>query len=408
MPRSSSARTSPSGTPRGRELGDVAAVLLHLLEQRDELRARRRRAGHLGGQRAVVPDAGEQELRHLLLVLQVRLLLPLRDLEERRLGDVEEALLDDGQHVPEEEGQEQRADVRAVDVGVGHDDDLVVAELSRSRSPAPMPVPSAVISVADLRRGEHLVEPRLLDVQDLAAQRQDRLEPAVAALLGRAAGRVPFDDEDLGEGRVLLLAVGELARKRPGVERALAPHELARLARRLARARRLDDLLDDLAADARVLLEVRAELLVDDLLDPRLDLGGDELVLGLRGELRIAHLDGDDGRQSLAAVVAREARLLERLGQRVRVGVFLDRPRQRGLEALQVRAAVAVVDRVREGEERLGVALVPLERDFDALLVGVALGVSRAALDVLEIDDLVVDRRLGLVQVLDEGSMPPS
>jgi hypothetical protein len=48
---------------------------------------------------------------------------------ERRLGDIEVAALDQLRHLPVEEGQQQRADVGAVDVGVGHDDDLVVAQL---------------------------------------------------------------------------------------------------------------------------------------------------------------------------------------------------------------------------------------------------------------------------------------
>jgi hypothetical protein len=39
------------------------------------------------------------------------------------------AALDQLRHLPVEEGQQQRADVGAVDVGVGHDDDLVVAQL---------------------------------------------------------------------------------------------------------------------------------------------------------------------------------------------------------------------------------------------------------------------------------------
>ncbi len=117
-------------------------------------------------------------------------------------------------------------------------------------------------------------------------------------------------------------------------------------------------------------------------------------------------LDRHDRRETLAAVVARERRLLERLRQTVGLGVFLDGARQRSLEALDVGAAVAVVDRVGEGEERLGIALVPLDRDLDALLVGVALRVARSVPDVLEKDDLVVDRLLGLVQVLDERANP--
>jgi hypothetical protein len=39
------------------------------------------------------------------------------------------ALVDQLRHLPVEEREQQRADVGAVDVGVRHDDDLVVAQL---------------------------------------------------------------------------------------------------------------------------------------------------------------------------------------------------------------------------------------------------------------------------------------
>jgi hypothetical protein len=54
-------------------------------------------------------------------------------------------------HLAVEEGQQQRADVGAVHVRVGHDDDAVVAQLVGVEVVAaralPMPVPNAVISV---------------------------------------------------------------------------------------------------------------------------------------------------------------------------------------------------------------------------------------------------------------------
>ena len=59
--------------------------------------------------------------------------------------------------------------------------------------------------------GEHLVEARLFDVEDLPLERQDRLVTAVASLLGAPPRRVPLDEIDFAQGRVLLLAVGELA-----------------------------------------------------------------------------------------------------------------------------------------------------------------------------------------------------
>src|SRR5439155_15268386 len=234
---------------------DVRAVVLHFFQQRDQLRARRRCAGHLGGQRAVLSDAGEEKLRHLLLVLQERLLLALGDLEQGRLRDVNEALVDQSGHVPEEKGQKQRAYVTSVNISVRHNNDAVIAGL-RAIEVLGDARSERRDERSDLGGSEHPVEPRLLDVQDLAAQRQDRLEAPVPSLLGAAAGRVSFDDEDLREGGVLLLAVGELARERARVEGPLAADELAGLARGLAGAGRLDDLLDDLSRDPRIFLEV--------------------------------------------------------------------------------------------------------------------------------------------------------
>ena len=98
----------------------------------------------------------------------------------------------------------------AVDVGVGHDDDPVVAQLARI---------AALAGAAAERQGEVgnlLIGPDLVgagrgDVQYLAADRKDRLGLAVARLLGRAAGAVALDDEQFGAGRVVVGAIGELA-----------------------------------------------------------------------------------------------------------------------------------------------------------------------------------------------------
>ena len=64
-----------------------------------------------------------------LLVLGVARDLAGADAEQRRLGDVEVAVLDELGHVAVEEGHQQRPDVRAVDVRVRQQDDLVVAQL---------------------------------------------------------------------------------------------------------------------------------------------------------------------------------------------------------------------------------------------------------------------------------------
>src|SRR6185437_3827325 len=162
---------------------------------------------------AFIDASSDQIVVERALVLEVLLGLAARNLVERRLRDIEMAVIDDVAHLPVEEGEQQRADMGAVDVGVRHHDDLVIAQL----------VDREVIADAGAERGdqradllarEHLVGAYALDVEDLAAQRQHGLEFAVAALLGAAAGRVALDDEELGFGGVLFLAVGELAGQR--------------------------------------------------------------------------------------------------------------------------------------------------------------------------------------------------
>ena len=265
-----------------------------------------------------------------------------------------------------------------------------------SKSSRPMLVPERGDDRLDLLGAQHLVEARLLDVEDLAAQRQDRLELAVAAHLGGAAGAVALDQEELGELGVPLGAVGELAGEVRGVEDALAAGELARFPRRFARARRFDALLDDPLRDSRVLLEKGPELVVHHLLHPALDLRGDQAVLGLGGELRIVDAHRNHRGQAFAHVVARERRLLELLRQAGVLRVGVDRPGERRLEPFEVGAAVAVVDRVGERVDLLAVAVVPLQRDLAALFRPGVL------LDLLEVDRLRVQRALVLVQMLDE------
>src|SRR3954449_6617793 len=183
---------------------------------------------------------------------------------------------------------------------------------------------------------------RALDVEDLPAQRQHRLRVAVAALLGRAAGGVALDDEDLAQGRVLHGAVGELAGQPRVLEGALAPREVARLARGRARLRSRDRLADDLARVGGVLLEELGELLVDDRRDEPLHAGVAELRLRLALELRIGQLRRDHCREALADVLPGEVVvLLLELPLVPRVAV--ERAGERRAEARQVRAALWVL-----------------------------------------------------------------
>src|SRR5262249_8199481 len=175
---------------------------------------------------------GDEIVLERPLVLEILLRLAARDLVERRLGDEEMPAIDDVAHLTVEERQQQRADVRAVDVGIRHDDDLVIAQLVWIELLAD-PGSERGDERADLLTGQHLVHPRALDIEDFSAQRQHRLECAIAALLGGAARAIALDDEQFGLGRIALLAIGELAGQGGDVERTLPARELPRLARGL-------------------------------------------------------------------------------------------------------------------------------------------------------------------------------
>ena len=284
----------------------------------------------------------------------------------------------------------------AVDVGIGHDDDLVVAEFLQVER-------LAVLLGADrhAQRREHvldlLVLPhavllRLFDVQDLTAQRHDGLEITVAARFGRAACRVTLDEEDFGDRTVAARTVGEFAGEPGSRKYGLALHHFTGVACRVARCRSQDDFLHDGLGILGVFLQVVAQGG-----GHRLVYGGRDLVvaqfgLGLAFELRLLHLHRNHGCEPLAEVVAVDVEL--QFGEHARIlGVFLERTGQRAAEARQVRTALDGVDVIYIGVHVLRERVVVLHGhlDRDAVLFGI------------EVDDLVDDRRAARgVEVLDE------
>ena len=69
-------------------------------------------------------------------------------------------------------------------------------------------------------------------------------------------------------------------------------------------------LIDNGLCLSRIGIEPVIDVLVHRTLDKALDFGIAQLGLGLALELRIAHLDGNDGGQALAAVIAGEVAIL--------------------------------------------------------------------------------------------------
>ena len=103
---------------------------------------------------------------------------------KRRLGDIEITALDDLRHLPIEECQQKRPDMAAIDIGIRHDDDLVIARLFDVEVFSADAGTECGNQRAEFGRGQYLVKTRPFDIQDLAAQGQNRLVFTVARLFG--------------------------------------------------------------------------------------------------------------------------------------------------------------------------------------------------------------------------------
>src|SRR5215469_38337 len=126
----------------------------------------------------------------------------------------------------------------------------------------------------------HLVGRRAGHVEDLAAQRQDRLRLAVARLLCRAARAVALDEKDLGAGGALARAVRELARKPQLARRALAC-EFALLPAPLPVVGTLGDPVEEHPRGCRVCAQPMVEMVLDSAFDELGCLGGGQSLLCL-------------------------------------------------------------------------------------------------------------------------------
>ena len=213
----------------------------------------------------------------------------------------------------------------------------------------------------------------------------------VASLLGGAASRVTFHEVQFGKGRVFFLAVSQFARQAGDIQRAFATGHLTGLTRRFTGTCRVDHLADDQLGFVRVFQQEVGEVLAHFLFDRGLHFGRNQLVFGLRAELRIRHLHRDDRGQAFTGIVTGGGDFVL-LRQTFRFDVGVQVTRQCGTETHQVSTAVALRNVVGEAQQVLVEAVVPLQGDFHADAV--------FTLDV-EVEHLV-DRRLVGVQVFNE------
>ena len=116
----------------------------------------------------IVQRLGQQQFVQFVVVFQVLFVAAFGDFVQRRLGDVDMAAFDEFGHLPVEEGEQQGADVCAINVGIGHDDDAVVAQFFRVEVVFADAGAECGDEGADFGGAEHFVKACFFDVEDFA------------------------------------------------------------------------------------------------------------------------------------------------------------------------------------------------------------------------------------------------
>ena len=289
----------------------------------------------------------------LLLVVAILTNLVLISAEvQGRCGDVQVTFLYDAGHETIEKGHDKRVDVRTIDVGVGHDDNLIVAQLVdvgllivfafNAETHA-----NALYDVHYRLGLEHLMPLHLLYIQYLSFQRKYGLRVAVAPLLGRTTCRVALHEEYFRRFGVFVRAVGQLTGQSATRHGVLSLNTLACLAGGDTRCGGQYHLVANKFGLLGMFFQIIAKGLAYGLLNGTRHFAVAQLGFGLAFKLRLGHLDGDNGGKSFAEVFACyfNLRFFYLLGyNRVVVGVGFERTRKGHAETRKVGTAFNGVD----------------------------------------------------------------
>ena len=196
-------------------------------------------------------------------------------------------------HITVEEGQQQRTDMRTVDVGICHNNNLAITCLVQIKVIADTAAESGN-HIANFFTAQHLIKTCLFNIKDFTAQRQNSLEITVTSLLGTAACRVTFDQINLGILNVTALAVSQLAGKSAQIHSVLTAGKLARLACCQTGACSNNSLFHQLFGNLRIFLHKLGQSIADQVINDRHNLAVAQLNLRLAFKLWVLHLQAQN------------------------------------------------------------------------------------------------------------------
>ncbi len=119
----------------------------------------------------------------LIVIFDVSLLFSGSQLIERGLGNIYVAALNKLWHLAVEKRQQQRPDMRSVNIRICHDNDPVITQATDIEVVCAYPCPERGNERSHFVRRQHLIESCFFYIEDLTFERQDRLKSSVPSLL---------------------------------------------------------------------------------------------------------------------------------------------------------------------------------------------------------------------------------
>ena len=266
--------------------------------------------------------------------------------------------------------------MRTIHVSIRHDHHFVVAQFADIKLVAPDPCAQRSDQVGDLLGRQHLVKSRPFDVQDFTTKWQHRLVFPRTALLGRPTSGVTLHQEHFGFRWIPFLTIRQFTGQRCTAKRRLAPCQLARFARRFTCQCRFDNLGDNVFRLNGVFFKPLCQLFVHQTLNGGAHLRRNQLVFGLRGELRVRHFHAEHAGQAFTRVITAERDFLFLRDARA-LGIIVDRPRQCPTKARHMRTAIALWNVVCERKNILVIAVVPPHGHFNPDVIFFAHHINR-------------------------------
>ena len=250
----------------------------------------------------VVPSDFLQNRIQLIIIVCIPHLAVLLDLVKRRLCQIHITLLDQFRHKSVQESKQQCCDMRTVNIGIRHDDNLVVTQFGNIK----------IFVYSRAERGDHrldlgvginTVEPCLFHIQDLASKRKDGLCSPVSGCLGRTACRISLNDVDLTVFGIFVGTVRQLSGQGHAVQSRFTSGQVSRFTGSLSGSLCKHGLVYDRFRHRRVLLQIDLQLFADHIVDRRSGLAVAQFDLCLGFKLRVLDLYADDCRKTLSDIL---------------------------------------------------------------------------------------------------------